>query len=253
MKFGLAEASKKLKIEKDIVKTMSIIFADYLTPSACPPSGGVREFSLDDLRVLSYVTNYWEDEPDIEYIKIGLNNRNHFEYPYNEFIVSLTPIFSNPPDNIEEPFPSYVLFNEVQDGLELFHLATAYKTGGDMLADAAIDNHNGYEIIYPIIYNYRHAVELYLKSYVGSMGNTHSLIILHNKFKELMMEKYRVHPAEWFESIIETLHEFDPGGTSFRYGTSDPRYEVFVDLSVLKAKMNLLERAFQEIKLYSSR
>jgi hypothetical protein len=248
MIFGLSEVSHKLKIEKDVVKTMSKIFADYLTPSACPPSGVVRQFSLDDLRVLSYVTNYWEDEPDIEHIKIGLNNRSHFEYPYSELIISLAPIFSDPPDDIEEPFPSYVLFNEVQDGLELFHLASAYKKGGDMLTDTAIDTHIGYEIIYPIIYSYRHAVELYLKSYVGSMDNTHSLMKLYRKFSELMQEKFKANPAEWFVSIIKTLDEFDPDGTSFRYGSLEPRYEVFVDLSILRAKMNLFANAFREIE-----
>lgn len=246
MKFDISEASRKLKIEKDVIETMSNIFSDYLTTSAS--TRPLREFSLDDLRVLNYIKDYWEDKPDIEYIKIGLNSRSHFEYPYDQFILSLAPIFTDPPPEIEEPLPSYVLFNEVKDGMEFFHLANAYKTGGDLLIDAAIRNQNGYEIIYPIAYNYRHAVELYLKSHVGSMGNTHEFMTLYRKFKELMLERFQAEPAEWFEGIINSLNQFDPKGVSFRYGTSMPRYEVFVDLLVFKSKMNLLSEAFLEIK-----
>lgn len=248
MKFGVSEVSQKLKIDKDVVKTMSKIFSEYLNPDANPSGGVAREFCIDDLRVLSYANSYWEDEPDIESIKIGLNKREHFDYPYNEIICSFAPIFSDPPDDIEEPRRSYVLFNEIKDGMEVFHLADAYKTGGDMLVKGAIDNQNGYEIIYPIIYNYRHAVELYLKSTVGPMDNTHNLMRLYGRFKEITKERYKADPAEWFESIIMALNEFDSNGTCFRYGSTEPRYEVFVDLSILKTKMDLFSKAFQEIR-----
>lgn len=249
MKFAISDVSKKLRLQNDVVKTMSKVFSEYLSSGANPSTGITREFCLDDLRVFSYASYYWEDEPDIESIKIGLNNGEHFEYPFNEIVSTIAPVFSHPPDGIEDPVRTYVLFNEMRDGMELFHLAGAYKTGGDMLVDAAIENHNGYEIIYPIIYNYRHAVELYLKSFVGSMANTHNLLKLYTKFKELARDKFGADPAEWFETIIKTLNEFDPGGTAFRYGTSadNPRYEVFVDLSILRTKMNLLSKAFREI------
>lgn len=250
MTFGVSDIARHLSIERDVVKKMAWHFKEYLKPEANPSSGSVRTFSIDDFRVLWYVHHYWEDEPDFENIKIGLNSNDHFEYPFNEIIGAIGPIFSDPPDDIEEPVRSYVLFNEMRNGMELFHLAGAYKTGGDMLVDAAIENHNGYEIIYPIIYNYRHAVELYLKSFAGSMDNTHNLLKLYTKFTELARDKFGASPSEWFETIIKTLNEFDPGGTAFRYGTSEdnPRYEVFVDLSILRTKMNLLEKAFKEIE-----
>jgi len=249
MTFGVSDIARHLNIERDVVKKMAWHFKAYLKPEANPSSGGARKFSIDDFRVLCYVHHYWEDEPDFENIRIGLNSNDHFEYPFNEILCSVLPIFSDPPDVIE-PLGSYVVFNEVRDGMELFHLAEAYKAGGDMLVRTAIKDNNGYEVIYPIIYNYRHATELYLKSFVGTLDHTHSLTRLYNKFKDLTQEKFRANPSEWFESIVKTLDEFDPEGTAFRYGTreDEPRYEVFVDLSVLRTKMNLLARAFQQMR-----
>jgi hypothetical protein len=51
---------------------------------------------------------------------------------------------------------------------DAFSIAESYKLAGDTLVDAALSNGETYELAYPVIYNYRHATELYLKATIAS-------------------------------------------------------------------------------------
>jgi hypothetical protein len=56
-------------------------------------------------------------------------------------------------------------------------LAQAFKLTGDILVEQVISSKfKAYELIYPILFNYRHSLELYLKVFVYKEGETiHSL------------------------------------------------------------------------------
>src|SRR5260221_10763389 len=101
MKLGVSEAARIFKVDRDLVKTWAYHFSDYLGPRANPPKGLPRQFSVEDLRVLAYVSMYWEDQPDLEYIKIGLNRENHFEEPYDDLVRSVTPLFQEPAEDLD--------------------------------------------------------------------------------------------------------------------------------------------------------
>lgn len=79
MKFTVADVGRILKIEKDLIKTWTYKFSDYLSSNSKPDKGKPREFQLEDIRVMAYILMYWEDDPDIESIKIGLNSNSHYE------------------------------------------------------------------------------------------------------------------------------------------------------------------------------
>jgi hypothetical protein len=82
MKFGVSEVARILKVDRDLIKTWAYLFRDYLKPPANPSKGNPRQFCTEDLRVLAYVSMYWEDNPDVESIRCGLNTEDHFEELY---------------------------------------------------------------------------------------------------------------------------------------------------------------------------
>lgn len=68
-----SQVGKIFGVDRDVVKTWAYHFKEYLSPSANPTKGEVRHFEDRDIPILAYVYQYWEDDPDIECIKIGLN------------------------------------------------------------------------------------------------------------------------------------------------------------------------------------
>jgi hypothetical protein len=245
MKFGTSEVARILNVERNLIKSWAFKFVDYLKPEANPPKGITRQFCKEDIRVLAYISMYWEDDPDIESIKSGLNSNDHFESPYDELIIQVTPMFRELEDTDENG--NGVLLGGMSKFGDTFAMAESYKLAGDFLVDSALDNNEEYELICPVIYNYRHATELYLKSTIGKWKNKHDLLELLQKLKLLLKTEFNVIPPDWFENIIQTFNDFDPNGTTFRYGGIHSK-EAIADLTHIKTLMGLLAESFQSIK-----
>ena len=94
LKCSVADVARILRVEKKLVKDWAYFFAEYMSMTATPKKGEVREFQLEDIRVMAYVFTLWEDEPDMENIKYGLNTNSHYQSDsIDSLIVELTPIF----------------------------------------------------------------------------------------------------------------------------------------------------------------
>jgi len=72
MKYTVADVARIFQVEIKLVKDWVYYFSDYLNPRASPPKGTERVFIIDDIRVFAYIFYYWEKDPDVEYIKMGL-------------------------------------------------------------------------------------------------------------------------------------------------------------------------------------
>jgi hypothetical protein len=251
LNFGVSEVANLFDVKRDTILTWTYTFSEYLQPKAKPNKGNVRKFSLEDILVFSYVLMYWEDDPDIESIKYGLNANEHYESPYLDTVTSITPLFTESPDNIEE-VNSGVLVMGLSETGDRFSLAESYKLAGDRLIDAALINDEKLSLFYPIIYNYRHATELYLKSFVSNSKKkrgSHSLLPLLTKFGDLILKEFNTKLPPWFENIVTVFDDFDPGGTTFRYGGRIKYDEMFVNLRHVKILMNWLSDSFRTIAL----
>ncbi len=253
MKFGVSEVARALEVDRDLIKRWAYLFRDYLKQPANPPKGNPRQFCADDLRVLAYISMYWEDDPDIESIRCGLNAEEYYEDIYNNFITAVTPLFIDPPEELNEDWGHGILIGvggKVQLG-DVFALADSYKKAGDMLVDAAIKD-EVYELICPIIYNYRHATELYMKATIVQSKKDHNLIWLLQEFKKLLESEFDTTLPKWFESVILVLNDFDPKGTTFRY-VEDCLGEVWVDIMHMKTLMGWMAESFHKIRNRRSR
>lgn len=95
--------AKMFDVDRQTIKTWAYVFIDYLSRAANPSTGLIRHFTIEDVRVFAYVLMYWEENPDIEYIKIGLNSRSQFEYDnIDEFITGLLPLFRDMPEDVDD-------------------------------------------------------------------------------------------------------------------------------------------------------
>lgn len=247
LKYGVEETARMFGVDRQTIKKWAYIFADYLSSKANPGKGLVRQFIIEDVRVYAYVSMYWEENPDIDYIKIGLNSRSQYEYDnIDKFITGLLPLFRDMPEDIEDTWRGIVFGGEFELG-DLFSMADSFKLAGDRLVDIAGEKKEERELFQPAIYNYRHATELYIKAVIGEEVN-HNLSILFEKLKTNLKAEFGAVPPEWFENIIAAFHESDPNGTTFRYGDQLPTKEFFVDMLHVKKLMSWLSESFRRIK-----
>ena len=167
---------------------------------------------------MAYISIYWEEEPDMESIKIGLNTRGHYEsIDIENFINSITPVLREMPDNIDDTWRG-VVFGGEYSLTDLFNTAESFKLAGDRLVEIAHVNYEDRELFQPAIYSYRHATELYIKAITDEEEFTHDLISLMNKLKEVLKEEHNALTTLWLENLVQAFHDSDPTGTAFRYG-----------------------------------
>lgn len=115
---------------------------------------------------------------------------------------------------------------------DLWVYAVGYRRAGDALVREAFNGDERTDfIVYPIVYNYRHAIELYLKALWVKVhflcGNprkpifTHSVVALWAPMR-LVMDADRNFRGAWscFDEIeywLKQVDEFDPVGETFRF------------------------------------
>ncbi|MFK7749287.1 MAG: hypothetical protein AB8B65_12900 [Kordia sp.] len=246
LKYGVAEVAKMLEIEKQVIKEMSYHFREYLNPNANPEKGTIREFTVNDIYALSYIYMYWEEEPDYKNISYGLNSYEHFEYPYSEISTEAKPIFREFSNELIDT--NVWMIGGMAECSDILMLAKSYKKAGDLLINIGIEDETERGIIYPVIYNYRHATELYLKSLIKKEKETHNLKLLYEIVRELLVKKVKVDPSKWFENLILAFDDFDPYGTTFRYAVPIKKDEMFIDLVHIKKLMSWFDESIVRIK-----
>lgn len=247
LKYGVGETARMMAVERQTIKKWAYIFADYLSSEANPGKGLSSIFTIEDVRVFAFILMYWDESPDIEYIKIGLNSQSQYEYDnIDEFITGLLPLFRDMPEDIDETWRGIVFGGEFEFG-DLFSMADSFKLAGDRLVNLAWVNQEERQLFQPAIYSYRHATELYIKAVIAEEIN-HDLYELFGKLKTNLKSEFDSIVPQWLENIITVFHESDPKGTTFRYGDLLPKNELFVDMLHLKKLMSWLSESFRRIR-----
>ena len=245
--FSITDVARILKVSTEVIKEWTHTFSEFISQYATSVNKGT--YTIDDIRVMSYVFMFWEDEPDIECIKIGLSSNSHYQHELiDNLIVEITPFFSEVTDSMDESWKHGVLFGGLAEIGDMFFLANSYKFAGDTLIEAALRDEQAWELFCPAVYNYRHAIELYLKALTGDDKKKHDLKRLYIIFEKMMIDQFNSGIPDWFKNLIDAIGEFDPAGTTFRYGGNLNRDEVFIDFIQLKKLMCSLSHSFQNIR-----
>lgn len=212
MKRNVAQAARVLGVDGALVKHWALLFKDYLSHKANPGKGEARSFTDSDLLVLLYVGNEWENDPDIEAIKIGLNLENHHEDCFREHLHWHTPLLQESPEDLDQTWRHGILLAG-SGRYERFELARNYRYMAESMLQAALEKDELEYYAYPVLFAYRHTLELYLKTIGEINETTHSL----KRCIHLVEKRRGKKIAQPIRGWILELDQIDPGGTAFRY------------------------------------
>jgi DNA-binding transcriptional MerR regulator len=235
----ISKVARLLGVSRDTVKSWTIEFAEHLSLTATV-KGTEREFGEADLRVLALVSHYWEDDPDLENIHAMLNSGDYNENVFAEFASLNMPVFQEVPDEIDETWQHGVLVGGMASRNWL-QVARAYKKAADELLKQALSLCEPHELDYPIIFLYRHTIEVYLKAMLNTPPETHDL----GRLMELLEQHFGNKIDPWVKDRLQDFQRMDRHSDVFRYAEPPPDGELWVDFHQLKAVMDRLVAAFE--------
>jgi len=192
---------------------------------------------------LVYICKMWQANPDLDSIRDGLDANEHHEREFREYLYLHTPILQEVPDEIDETWRHGILLCGA-GGQEYLGLARNYRHVAEGALNAALKSGEPLELAYPVLFAYRHTLELYLKI-VGEIDvATHSL----KECVRLVETRHGKKLSSPVRGWILELDKTDPTGTAFRYAGEESdalKYEEhWLDLVQFKFAMS---RVFDEI------
>jgi hypothetical protein len=248
MNRNVSQAARVLEVDVEQVEKWSLFFKDHLSRQANPADERPRIFTDSDVLALVYVAMYWEDDPDVESIRMGLNAEEHHADEYRDILYLNTPILQERPDDLDETWRQGFLLNGA--GVDEYaELARNYRQGADALLEAALQSGEAREWIHPVLYLYRHTLELYLKVIGEIDAPSHRLRDCMERVEKRYGEKFNPRARGW----MEEFDNIDPKGTSFRYADDEAGTlrdsEYWVDLLQFKFAMKqvfeMIDRAIR--------
>lgn len=246
----VSQTARILGVDVQQVKTWAWRFKEHLSSQANPPKGRQRMFTDSDVLALMHVCMHWEEDPDFKNIEAGLNCEDHYENEqYREMLYLHTPLLQEPPEDLDETWRHGIFLNG--GGVDQFlELARSYKQSADALLDSALKSGEPRDWGYPVLFAYRHTLELYLKIIGDVEEPIHSLEKCIQRVEKRHHQKIGFPIREW---IIE-LDKIDPYGTTFRYADDQAgtlRYtEYWVDFVQFKFAMRRVFDALDQACLH---
>jgi hypothetical protein len=236
----VSEVAHLFDVDRDVVKKWCHEFAEHLSEEATPPKGEPRRFTEADVRALSLVWYYWEDDPDYENIHACLNSGDQDDEQFLEFAELNTPIFQEPPDDLDED--SYGALIGGMATHDMVRTARSFKCVLEELFRSASSRHEPHELAYPVFYTCRHVLELYLKVLMGeAYEKTHRL----DDLAKAVEKKYGASLPPWMKDRILDFHRIDPNSDLFRFADKKQKGgELWIDFAQLRTVMDKMCEAF---------
>jgi hypothetical protein len=233
------------------VKAWAWSFKKHLSGQANPTKGCPRAFTDSDVLALMYVYMRSDGGDDIEEIRAGLDREDQYADQYRDLLYAHTPILQEPPDDLDETWRHGILLNG--GGVDGYlALARNYRESADALLDSALKSGEPRDWGYPVLFAYRHTLELYLKIIGEADERTHSLKECVRLIETRHGERLPSPAREW---IIE-LDKIDPAGTAFRYVDDQAQTlkyaEFWVDFVQFKFAMTRVFRMLDQAILHAA-
>lgn len=241
MNRSVSQTARILGVDGQQVKALAWTYRDYLCEQSNPGKGRARTFTDSDVLALMYIYDRSEDgEPEDE-IRAGLDREDHYDNDrYRDLLYANTPILQDSPEDLDETWRHGILMAGAGvDGP--LALARNYRESANLLLETALKSGEPRDWGFPVLFGFRHTLELYLKIIGEISDHTHSL-------SECVLSVERRHgvriPSPAREWIVE-LDKIDPTGTAFRYADDDAvralrNEEFWLDFVQFKAAMALV-------------
>ncbi|MBF0457631.1 MAG: nucleotidyltransferase domain-containing protein [Nitrospirae bacterium] len=198
----------------------------------------------------------------LDWAKIPEGFRAEIEMRHEVLRNCYTPVFQDIPDSIDETWRHGALIGAMAELQTNIDIARAYKIAGDILVARNAKEAEAYEFVYPLLFLYRHSIELYLKSLPLGGKYSHDITKLIPAFEEFVLNEYKQAVPPRVKSWMLEFAMMDPNSTTFRYihDRSEPKHrlknteqldkgEWWVDLNNLKSVMDYLSGIFEKIIL----
>lgn len=237
----ISEVAHLLNVDRDSVKRWSTKFAEHLSLTAHPKKDQERHFTEADLRVLAVIAEECEMDGEADDIHYALNSGRQYDERFLEFARLHSPLFQDVPEEIDESWQHGVLIG----GMACRHLpqvARAYKLAADELVKQALTNYEPHELDYPILFLYRHTIELYLKVALTNPPEHHDL----SRLIQLLEVECGKTLAGWVKDRLWDFHKIDHMSDMFRYAEPPADGELWIDFHQLQMVIDKLVQAFEE-------
>lgn len=175
---------------------------------------------------------------------------------------TMRPIFQEPPDGLDSDWRHGALLVGLgqRAQMEPIELAQSFHDAAKHLLDRALRDGLGWEAVHPIVYQYRHALELYLKAILPPDKRNHDIGRLRQRLKDLLQGRYRSDHIARLLGYIEEFERIDPSSTVFRYAepaaavyarhqAPSPPCEIWVDFRHLEQTMDAVFWALHHVWL----
>ena len=236
----ISEVACILEADRDSLKRWVNEFAEYLSLTANPRKGQERQFTEVDLRVLAVIAEEYEMDGEADDIHYALNCGRQYDERFLEFARLHSPLFQDVPEEIDEGWQHGVLIG----GMACRHLpqvARAYKLAADELVKQALTNHEPHELDYPILFLYRHTIELYLKVALTNPPEHHDL----SRLIQLLEVECGKTLAGWVKDRLWDFHKIDHMSDMFRYAEPPADGELWIDFHQIQMVIDKLVQAFE--------
>lgn len=109
-------------------------------------------------------------------------------------------------------------------GSERVELAEQYLKAANLLVESIRKQQVAdFEIAYPVLFLYRHALEVLIKFLIGKDANHHRLDALADELVEFARVEHGEQVPHWIVSRLREIARIDPTSEAFRYG--EDKYE----------------------------
>lgn len=152
-----------------------------------------------------------------------------------------TPIFQEIPDEIDETWQHGAIIGGMAFR-DRRQVARSYKLAADELVALALTKHEPHELDSPILFLYRHTVELYLKAALTTPPEHHDL----SELIHLLESEGGGQLPDWLRKRLWDFHEIDLQSSIFRYADPGPPGELWIDFHQLQTVTDKLVEGFEE-------
>lgn len=135
---------------------------------------------------------------------------------------------------------------------ERVELAEQYLKAANLLVESIRRKKVGdFEIAYPVLFLYRHALEVLIKHFIGREVNHHRIDALADDLVSFVRDHHGEYVPSWIVNRLREIARIDPTSEAFRYGEDRYRprtrspvpHETYIRVDELHDVMNALYAA----------